>query len=186
MLLENGIKHGIASVQGIRLALIDDYEKYENRKHVIVSSAVLENRCSDKRMHHWKALARKEEIIELLVANHNYDQVSYGPDKARWTCRNMYGITHICITLKDMRMVVPLPDGLYPVSFIEEKDSYTMLTPEGRKVGFLNESFMSFVKMLEMKQDIPALPEMIEGVSLYVRDGVIDVLGMGHLVFSEY
>ena len=184
--LMSGIEHGILTDNGVILALIDDYGKYVGRRHVVVSNTALKSGCKEINVQAWKALSEKDEIIKLHVADRDFYNFSYGHGLNRWTCRNMYGVTHVCIRTEDILDIETLPDGIYPVSFVDYDDTYQITEKDGTPLGHLGKGFVELIDALKSTEEISSFPATISGVSLQVRRGRTEFLGMGHLKFIEY
>ena len=180
------IPHGIDIEQPVRLSLIDDYKKTEDQKHVMISDTALKRGCSPSNVQAWKALASEKEIELLHVAERDYYNYSYGEQKNRWTCRNMYGVTHVCVKPDDVCSLEELSDGTYPVSLVEDGDTYMILEKSGDLIGRLGKEFVDAIDALKDASEISGTPAMINGISLQVKDGKMEILGMGHLKFIEY
>ena len=133
----------------------------------------------------WKALADRTELRELRISEREYYEFSYDSER-RWTCRNMYGVTHVCVTSEDVKEIDKLEDGLYPVSLVDDGDSYMILRKNGDPLGHLGIGFVNLIKALKAQDQIAATPQVIKGISLKVVAGDVEILGMGHLKFIEY
>ena len=180
-----GIEHGIISNSNVKLALIEEIEAYSEFKNAMVSSTVLKNGCNDKRVAAWDLLSKKNKLVRLDISEREY----YLYDKngfERWTCRNMYGVTHVCIEPNDIQDYEKLKDGLYQVSIVEGGKNYMILDKNGNPLGNLKKQFGDFVKSLKDNDEITGTPAVIKGIVLKIVNGKIDILGMGHLKFVEY
>lgn len=184
--LVSGVEHGIKTSSGLRLALVDDYIILANPKNVLISNTVLETGCQKANVRAWKALAARGEIILLQVAERDYYQFKYGEQDYRWTCRNMYGVTHVCVEREDICELKDLSDGTYPVSLIDDGQTYMILGKDDELLGRLGSAFVRTIDALKAVEEIPGTPSVINGVSLQVQGNKIEFLGMGHLKFSEY
>ena len=67
-----------------------------------------------------EGLGKKKEITLLHVAERDFYQFVYGDFDSRWTCRNMYGVTHVCLKRSDISEMEKLADGVYPVSLVDD------------------------------------------------------------------
>lgn len=184
-LLVSGIEHGIRSDAGVMLALIDDYEKYSDRQQVLVSNTVLKSGCKEINVKAWKALAQRSGIINLQIGSHEYYRFEH-ESVDRWTCRNMYGVTHVCIENDDISDFEELDDGTYPVTLYEDGNVFTISRKNGEMIGHLGKSFVDVIKALKETGEIAGTIAFIKGLSIRVLGGQVDVLGMGHLKFEEY
>ena len=184
--LVNGIEHGIENEHPIRLSMIDDYPKFKNSKRVFISNTTLKSGCQEANVKAWKAIAERTELVRLNVAKREFYNFSYGDQKSRWTCRNMYGVTHVRVEKEDIYEVEPLSDGLYPVSLVDDNDTYMILKKNGELLGRLGSTFVEMIDALKNSEEISGPPANITGLSLYVHDGKKEFLGMGHLKFIEY
>jgi len=184
--LVSGIEHGIVCKHNIMLALIDDYPKFASKNHVMISNTVQKAGCNKSNIQAWKKLAEMPSITLLHVATRDYYAFSYGNREERWTCRNMYGVTHVCIIKDDIDRIDVNKDGLYPASLVENGNSYIILEKGGTSLGQLGKEFADMIMALKNAEEIPGLPLMIQGIALRIQNGKPEILGMGHLKFSEY
>lgn len=184
--LVSGIEHSIVGNHSIMLALIDDYPKFTAKTHVMISNTVVKTGCQKTNVQAWKKLAEVSSVTLLHVATRDYYAFSYGDQKERWTCRNMYGVTHVCIVQEDIDRVDVKDDGLYPASLVENGNSYMILEKDGTPLGQLGKGFADMIRALKNAEDISGLPAVIQGIALRIHDGKPEILGMGHLKFIEY
>lgn len=184
--LVSAISHGIVTDQPIKLALIDDYEGFINIENVMISNTALKRGCKETNVQAWKALAKRNDITQLHVAERDFHKFEYGDQESRWTCRNMYGVTHVCVEEADLCEMKSFPDGTYPASLVDDKSTYMILDKNGELLGRLGESFVRLIDALKQVKEISGTPAIINGISLQVKDGKTDFLGMGHLKFIEY
>ena len=184
-LLISTTEHGITSEAGVMLALIDDYEKYADRDQVFVSNTVLKSGCKATNVKAWKALSQRNDIISLQIGSHEYYRFTHDTID-RWTCRNMYGVTHVCIEKDDLSDMDKLDDGTYPVTLYEDGNVFTISRKNGEIIGHLGKSFVDVIKALKETGEIAGTIAFIKGLSFRVLNGQVDVLGMGHLKFEEY
>lgn len=184
-LLETEIKHSVKFDEGVRLALVDDFERFSHYKHIMITNTVLKSGCKKSNFKAWRELAKKSEIEQLNIGERDYYNFQY--DKfSRWTCRNMYGVTHVCVNETDMKDIVNLTDGLYSVSIVVEGGTFVIFDESGNKIGYLGKAFEKMIMSLKEKEEIPGLPAVIKGISLNFKGKKIDILGMGHMKFNEY
>lgn len=179
------IEHGIISNSNIRLALIEDIKKYSDIQTALVSSTVIKNECNDERIEAWDMLSKKNNLLRLEVSEREY----YLFDRSnisRWTCRNMYGVTHVCVEPSDIEDFEKLKDGLYQVSIVEGGKSFMISDKNGNPLGKLNKRFGDLIEALKKNDEISGTPAVIKGITLKILNGKIDILGMGHLKFVEY
>lgn len=167
------------------ISLIDDYEKYSDWPNVMVSNTVLNRGCKESNEESWKVLAKKEEIERLNISDREYYYYKYD-NGCRWTCRNMFGVTHVCVKTDDVKDIDRLADGIYSVSLVDDGDTYMILDESGTQMGSLRKAFKEVINSLKKDEEISGTPSKIEGISLSVTEGKIDILGMGHLKFIEY
>lgn len=184
--LVSGIDHGIVTEHPVRLALIDDYPTFNDRKVVVISNTALKRGCQESNVKAWKALAERKDIIKLHVAEREFYKFSYGEEEARWTCRNMYGVTHVCIEQTDICQMDKLSDGVYPVSLVDDGKTYMILRKNGDLLGRLGMTFVDLIDALKKSEEISGTPAAINGISLQVQGGKAEFIGMGHLKFIEY
>ena len=183
--LVSGIDHSLHNRGGAEIALIDDYKKYSDRGCVLVSSTLLKSGCKESNVQAWKELSQRQGLIRLKMTDRDYYEFAYDSG-SRWTCRNMYGVTHVCVDDDDLKEIESLNDGLYPVSLVDDGESYMVLRKNGEPLGNLGISFVNLIKGLKEKDEITATPQVIKGVTIKVVDGKAEILGMGHLKFIEY
>lgn len=183
--LISGIDHGIHESSGVMLALVDDYRKNTDCEHVFVSNTVLKTGCKEVNVQAWKALAGKSEIIQLLISERDYYRFEYGDDNC-WTCRNIYGVTHVCVSDDDIQSMKKLQDGLYSVSLVDDGDTFMILGKNDEMLGRLGNVFADMINALKSAEKIASSPTVIKGIGIKVVDGKVDILGMGHLIFIEY
>lgn len=184
-LLVEGIDHGHNAGGAVALAMIDDYKEYAGKSLVFISNTTLKKGCREDNVQMWKTLAGKSGLRKLMISDRDYYEFPYESGK-RWTCRNMYGVTHVCVTDNDIEEIEKLKDGLYPVSLVDDGDSYMVLKKNGDPLGHLGMSFVNLIKALKEQDQIAATPQVIKGISLKVVGGRMEILGMGHLKFIEY
>ena len=183
--LVSEIEHGIATEHSVRLALIDDYPSFADRKVVWLSNTALKRGCKESNVEAWKLLSERHDISQLNVAERDFYQFTYGDQKKRWTCRNMYGVTHVCIEQSDISEMDNLPDGVYPISLVDDGKTYMVLRKNAELLGRLGNTFVELIDALKNSGEISSLPATIS-ISLQVQNGKAEFLGMGHLKFIEY
>jgi len=93
---------------------------------------------------------------------------------------------YVCVVKEDIKEIEKLEDGLYPVSLLDDGDSYMILKKNGELLGKLGMTFVKLIKSLKEMDQISSLPQEIKGISLKVVGGKTEILGMGHLKFIEY
>lgn len=184
-LLVSGINHSILDKADVVLALVDDYGKYTSYEYVMISSTAVKTGCKEENVQAWKQLAQRENLVGLEIADRDFYQFSYG-EETRWTCRNMYGITHVCVLDSDIQEIESISDGLYPVSIVDDRDCFMMCKKDGSLVGRLGKAFVDLIDAMKKSGDIASSPANIKGVSLKITNGKAEILGMGHLKFIEY
>ncbi len=184
-LLVSGIEHGIRSDSGVMLALIDDYEKYSDRQQILISNTTLKSGCKEINVKSWKALSQRTDITNLQIGSHEYYCFVHESIN-RWTCRNMYGVTHVCIENDDISDIEGLDDGMYPVTLYEDGNVFGISRKNGEVIGHLGKSFVDVIEALKQTGEIDGTIAFIKGLSIRVLNGQVDVLGMGHLKFEEY
>lgn len=184
--LISAISHGMKTDMPVRLALIDDYLHFTDRSQVMISNTALKVGCREANVQAWKALSKRKEIALLQVAEREFYKFNYGDQKSRWTCRNMYGVTHVCVDQEDIRDIEKLSDGIYPVSLVDDGNTYMILEKNGELLGRLGKSFVDVINALKDTEEISGPPAMINGISLQVQGNKAEFLGMGHLKFIEY
>ncbi len=184
--LISGIEHGIATEHSVRLALIDEYPSFADRKVVLLSNTVLKSGCKESNVKAWKLLSERHDISQLNVAERDFYQFTYGDQNKRWTCRNMYGVTHVYIEQSDISEMDDLSDGVYPVSLVDDGKTYMVLRKNGELLGRLGNTFVELINALKNSGEISSSPAIINGISLRVQNGNAEFLGMGHLKFNEY
>ena len=185
-LLVSDVPHGLKTDMPVRLALIDDYLSFTDRPQVMISNTALKTGCRITNVQAWKALAKRKTITLLHVAERDFYKFTFGEQSSRWTCRNMYGVTHICIEQTDINSLEKLSDGLYPVSLVKKGNNYVILGKKGGLLGRLGKPFVDVIHALRDKEEISGSPELINGISLLVQGNEVEFLGMGHLKFTEY
>lgn len=184
--LVSGIEHGITTEHSVRLALIDEYPGFADRKAAVLSNTALKRGCKESNVKAWRLLSERRDISQLNVAERDFYLFAYGDRKKRWTCRNMYGVTHVCIEQSDISEMDNLPDGVYPVSLVDDGKTYMVLRKNGELLGRLGNTFVELIDALKNSGEISSFPAAINGISLQVRNGKVEFLGMGHLKFIEY
>ncbi len=184
-LLINEIEHGLVLDDEIKLCLIDDFNKYNDRDIVLVSENVLRDGCKANLLNSWKALSEKKSIVKLLVGEREH-YLFKASDSVRWTCVNMYGITHVCIDIEDIVLDKRLDTGIFRIYLERDSNCYRVLDDQGNLIGHTTEKFISLLKEFKDNDDIVEMPELIDGISLKIRNDVFEVLGIGHLKFLEY
>lgn len=53
-------------------------------------------------------------------------------------------------------------------------------------LGYTSDSFNELISALIESNEISGMPAKINGIALKVDNGMTEILGMGHLKFSEY
>ena len=184
--LVSGINHSVKEGSDVVLALVDDYKKYSSYGHVMISSTTVKSGCKEENVQAWKELSQRLDITGLEVASRDFYEFKYD-DHSRWTCRNMYGVTHVCVLEEDIKEVEKLPDGIYPVSIVDDRDTYMMCKKDSLSIlGRLGKNFVDLINALIQSGEITSAPANIKGVSIKVANGKMEILGMGHLKFIEY
>ncbi len=181
MLMKNEILHGFGMDDEVQLTTIEDFEN-DLEKTVIVTSALSKCGCKESTIKGWKALADIENIIKIDIPDREYYQFIYDDNNSRWTCRDLYGIKHLCIKDEDIEELDFGSDGLYPISIADNM----VISEYGDAIGGVSEQFKRLIEALVESREIEAVPREIEGMFVNVKDGIHVVLGMGHMKFNEY
>ncbi len=180
-----GINHSINGNEGIVLTTIGEFDRYSNYKHVVLSSSVMKSGCRKEDVKAWKLLADKNDLIKLCISGREYYEFKFESGSC-WTCRGMYGVTHVCISTDDIEEMDKLKDGNYPVIIEEDGDNYLILLKNGDQLGVMGKHFTQVIDALKEKGEIIASPSQIKGLALIVNNGKANMLGIGKLKFDEY
>lgn len=183
ILLINNVEHGYRN--NIKLVLFEDYGECADEELLIISNSILMRVYSEEEKAIWEKLSSKKDIRVLNIMKRDYQEFVYGGGSF-WTCANMYGITHICIKKEDLQLLDENDCKLTSIVLNNESDKYIMYDAEGVQIGALNSVAQNKLQFLEERGEIPGQPNKIEGVSIRIEDGIKEVLGIGHLKFSEY
>lgn len=184
-LQKSGIDHCLGENGGVVLVTANEYTDYADRKYVLISNTVIQKGCQPNNVKAWKILSDKQELEKLIISDRDYYEIQF-KGGTRWTCRNMYGITHICIYIEDMIDIANLDDGLYPVSVEDDDGEYNILMKNGEVIGKMSTAFIDMLKELDDREEIISMPEKMKGIFLQVKEHDISVLGMGKLKYYEY
>ena len=133
-----------------------------------------------------KQMADGDSITILNITARDYYAYSYENKKERWTCRNMYGVTHVCIVPEDIENIEVKEDGLYSARLVEDKGTYLIQEKDGTLLGQMDKGFTEVIRALKDEEEIYGLPAEIQGLALRIQNGKPEILGMGHLRFNEY
>ena len=184
-LLVSNVEHGFSNNENVVVTTIDDYLNYLDRTTIVLSDTVITKGCSRKNTQSWSELANQSNLIKLRLSRRDY--VEYSCDFGiRWACRSMYGVTHVCINKNDFEFNDQLTEGLTRITLIHDGSDFLITDRKGNELGYTNAVFDQFMNYLVEKDDIVSYPEKIKGLALSVYKDEINVLGMGHLKFSEY
>ena len=181
MLMKSEILHGFGKDDDIQLAQIDNLEDCVD-KTVIVTSTLCKAGCSELDVKGWKTLSHINSIIKVNIPDREYYKYEYGDNLSRWTCRDNYGIKHVCIEDADIDELDFGSDGLYPISIADNM----VISEYGDAIGGVSEQFTRLIESLVESNEIEVAPSEIEGMFVNVQNGVHVVLGMGHMKFDEY
>lgn len=184
MLLKDNLNHGFTKKDQIELALVEKLNDV-SADVIFVSNNVLKTGCLKENVKGWKKLAEASALIKLTISDRDFFDFNYGDGQHRWTCRNMYGVTHVCVESEDVTSL-NANDGIYDVSLVEDGNSYQILKKDATPLGNLGPTFADVITALKKAGEIENTPAYIEGVSIEVKEGKTIVLGMGHLKFMEY
>ncbi len=184
MLLMDELEHGFTTKDMIQLVHIGELREV-SASSVFVSENVLKAGCLENDTQGWKKLTTVPRILQLDITDRDYFNFKYRDGLNRWTCRNMYGVTHVCVEDADVTEI-DAEDGLYSVSLVEDKNSYMILKKDGMPLGRLGASFTDVINALKEAKEIESSPAVVKGISIDVKQGKATVLGMGHLKFIEY
>lgn len=138
--------------------------------------------CSELDVKGWKTLSSINSIIKVNIPDREYYKYEYGDNLSRWTCRDNYGIKHVCIEDADIDELDFESDGLYPISIADNM----VISEYGDAIGGVSEQFTKLIDSLVESNEIEVVPSEIEGMLVNVQNGVHVVLGMGHMKFDEY
>lgn len=187
VLLMSGIRHGFDRASNVQLMLIDDFSSFEkNGDILIVTSKALETGCNLKRLPAWKALSETNNVFKASLPNREYYEFKQVSEKSRWCCRNLYGITHICINPEDLEISKTLEDGSQSILIVENGSDFFVLGADENVIGKTSAAFFTMLNELVAFEEIERLPASIDGILLVQRSGKICIYGMGHLKFVEY
>lgn len=158
------------------------YRGRKRLRYVLYEAAisVIGKNAEFRQIHHYYRSREKNPLKKMQSV------VAVACKLIRIFCRNMYGVTHVCVTTDDIKEIDKLEDGLYPVSLVEDGDSYVLLRKNGDLLGHLGIDFVNLIKSLKSQNQIASTPQVIKGISLKVVDGNVEILGMGHMKFIEY
>lgn len=186
MLLTNKIAHGFDESFSVQLILIDELTENPNLSHAFVSNTVIGVGCKQSRLQAWKILLNIENLQELGASKIGFCQFPSEGKENRWCCRNLYGITHICISNNDIQNFHIELDGFFDVILEEKNGSYILKLINGNTVGNISNELQETLVAMKKADVIPGLPAYISGISILVKNGKFQILGMGHLHFVEY
>ena len=181
MLMKNGLLHGFEKEDNIQIALIDEFNDCFD-KDVFISSFLFKTGCKEASVKGWAKLSEMEKIVLIKVSDREYYKFEYGGNSYRWTCRDIYGIKHVCIEDADIEELDFGTDGLYPFSISDNM----IISEYGDAIGGVSALFEEMINALIDSGEIETQPREIEGMFVNVKGGKHVVLGMGHLKFDEY
>lgn len=184
-LLVNEVDHGIYNPSIVMLALADDCEINTKFNRILISNAVLKANYKAFNTKVFGALSQKNKIIQLQINDHDYFLFIHNNFK-RWTCRNMYGVTHVCVTPDDIEDISSVPNGLFPITLVYNGKSFDILSEDENSLGKLKIAFTELINSLKDCDEIYEFPKKINGLSLRKENGRVDILGMGHFEFTKY
>ncbi len=181
MLMKSEIIHGFGEDDDVQLIQIAQLKNCAN-KTVIVSSNLCKNGCTELDVQGWKTLASEKSLVKVNIPEREYYKYEYSDGLSRWTCRDTYGIKHVCIEDSDIDELDFGTDGLYPISIADNM----VISEYGDAIGGVSEQFTKLMNSLVESKEIEAIPSEIEGIFVNVKNGTHIVLGMGHLKFDAY
>lgn len=185
MLLLNKVEHGFEKSDSLQLLTIYDCEKISDDKTIWLSSQLLKIGCTLNNIDKWKFLINKKCCGEITISDRDYCnfEIDFTDN---WCCKNIYGVTHVCLKEDDIESFYTKEDGIYNVSLVDNNSTYMILQSNGDILGYTNEKFAAFIKYLRKMNEIPGTPAVIKGITIKVKNEKLFVLGMGHLKFIEY
>ena len=184
-LFTSGIKHLINQEADVTLILYKDYDMFGSNKRIVVSNTVLNKGCNESNIDFWKSISKRKDVIRLNILDREYFEFKYD-NTTRWTCRKLYGISHICVDLDDFDINKKLDDGIHRIIILQENDSYVAYDNNGDCIGKMNKSFSILLNSLKNSGEIEELPYEIKNVSLFISGKKTIVLGMGYLKIYQY
>lgn len=185
-LLDLKIDHGMNLGHEIMLTTFDDFCKYNTFDSIIVSSTIIKKGCKQNNVASWKLLSNKSSLTELRMTERDYRIWRMDSSKERWSCGNLYGVTHICVLPEDFKNTIFPKDGTYPIRIQYEDDVYTVSIGNGKRVGNLSIEFMELIDSMIKAEAVSGMAEEIEGITIRINDGKMEVLGIGRMRFNSY
>ena len=105
----------------------------------------------------YETLIRISEVkylVKLNVSEREYFEISCETGEKLWCCRNLYGITHICLSEEYFDIKKELDDGGYKIEIINEDNEFRIKC-KGEVLGNLNDNFNNVLVKLERDDYLP-------------------------------
>ena len=183
--LVNDIDFGIDEDSGLVLSLLENYDKYKNKNHVVISNTALKNGCNELTAKIWKELAGRNDLTRLNISSREYYSFDFS-NGSRWVCSNLYSVTHICIEDSDIIINQQMDDGLYNIIFVFDGNNYSVINENEEVIGKVQLEFNKIIQKLIDEDKIDRFPDEIKGIALKIFNGKKRILGIGHLKNMGY
>lgn len=184
-LLKINIQHSINAITSERIIVysVHDLKIINSNIEYLISNSVLQS-DSIRELSKFKNIQEIKSFHIIDMGDHEFSELKLASG-CRWICRNSYSVTHVNINIEDIEELNLHSDGIYPISFVEDENSYLILSKNGAFLGRLKEEFVDVIDDLKASDEIVASPAVINGISLRITGDKIEILGMGHLKYIE-
>lgn len=181
MLLRGDIRHGFDESSDICLMLAEEYASVGEDRTVVITDAALRSEYGGR----WLGTDR---VFRAVLPGREYYEFKQISGESRWCCRNLYGVTHVCIKPEDTEFFEAFWEGEESIVMIARGAGYLIKVAgtKGAVIGRMKEAFTAFLMELVAKGEIEEKPARIRGIRISREEGKTCIYGMGHLIFSGY
>lgn len=130
-------------------------------------------------------LSELDNLFKLNISEREYFEILCNDGNSIWCCRNLYGITHICLNVEYFDIKKELDEGLYKIDVLNEDDKFC-LNCNGELIGNLNEKFKNLLTKLENDDYLPGEIKKIKSISIIVHNKKLRICGIANLQFVRY
>lgn len=157
-------------------------------RNMLVSKSYLDIGSKGERQKSWELIDHKQSIGVISTDGREYREILVNKQK-RWICGNLYGATHVVLKPDDLEFIDELPDCEYN-AFMEGDDNereYSLYNADDMSfIGIAGKPFLTLLDKLKEYDEISNDPVQIKDICIRVSGGVINIMGIGHMLFDEY
>ena len=192
VLIKLGISHsyysGEKDISQVALCIGQQLDSMLITSNILVSKSYLDIGCKEERLKSWELIDHKQTIGTISTDGREYRSVLVNKQE-RWICGNLFGVTHVLLKPDDFEFIEGLTDGDYRVIMVrgDNEKEYSLYNIDDMSfIGIAGNSFLVLLDKLREDDEIINDPVRIEDICMRVSKGMVEIMGIGHMLFDEY